>query len=397
MPKKQKDGRYRAKVTPAPGEKPVYVSARTLRELNEKKEYVRQHYRDGVRPREITFHKLIIEWFETIKLPRIKAPSTAKNYRNVINNHLLPYFPEQQLLRAVRRADLQRCLDAAAGMSQIIPSLTLSVMRHAIHYAISENMLDVDITAALLLPQHSTPAEKTAFTPAQEERLLTAAAASPDGLMIYLLYYLGCRRGEMLGLQWGDFNWQTKMVHIQRSVDFSASGKSSVSVIRETKTAAGDRWVPIPDDLAEILLPLRALPHLLLIHDATGSPLSSNRFRVRWNHLMQDAGFTTVSQRYLDRRARLLASGKSCKAPNIAYDYDLQITPHSFRHNYITACVVAGIPPEVTMRIVGHRDYQTTINVYTHLQEEQKKQAAVSLAGVLRSKGCQKVASTPTI
>lgn len=40
MPKKQKDGRYRAKVTPAPGEKPVYVSARTLRELNEKKQYV---------------------------------------------------------------------------------------------------------------------------------------------------------------------------------------------------------------------------------------------------------------------------------------------------------------------------------------------------------------------
>ena len=34
MPKKQKDGRYRAKVTPAPGEKPVYVSARTLRAVS---------------------------------------------------------------------------------------------------------------------------------------------------------------------------------------------------------------------------------------------------------------------------------------------------------------------------------------------------------------------------
>ena len=54
MPKKQKDGRYRAKVTPAPGEKPVYVSARTLRELNEKKQYVLTHYRDGLKPRDIT-------------------------------------------------------------------------------------------------------------------------------------------------------------------------------------------------------------------------------------------------------------------------------------------------------------------------------------------------------
>ena len=256
MPKKQKDGRYRAKVTPAPGEKPVYVSARTLRELNEKKEYVRQHYRDGVRPREITFHKLIIEWFETIKLPRIKAPSTVKNYRNAINNHLLPYFPEQQLLRAVRRADLQRCLDAAAGMSYIVPSITLSVMRHAVHYAISEGMLDVDITAALMLPETTPPAEKVAFTPAQEDRLLATAAASPDGLMIYLLYYLGCRRGEMLGLQWGDFNWQTQMVHIQRSVDFTASGKSSASVLHSKRNGTA-RSLP-----AEILGPAgRACDH----------------------------------------------------------------------------------------------------------------------------------------
>ena len=112
MPKKQKDGRYRAKVTPAPGEKPVYVSARTLRELNEKKQYVLTHYRDGLKPRDITFQALVVEWFEVIKRPRIRSRSTLQNYRNIINAHVLPYFPPQQLLRAVRRAVLLRCLDA---------------------------------------------------------------------------------------------------------------------------------------------------------------------------------------------------------------------------------------------------------------------------------------------
>ena len=80
MPKKQKDGRYRAKVTPAPGEKPVYVSARTLRELNEKKQYVLTHYRDGLKPRDITFQALVVEWFEVIKRPRIRSRSTLQNY-----------------------------------------------------------------------------------------------------------------------------------------------------------------------------------------------------------------------------------------------------------------------------------------------------------------------------
>ena len=188
MPKKQKDGRYRAKVTPAPGEKPVYVSARTLRELNEKKQYVLTHYRDGLKPRDITFHDLVVEWFEVIKRPRIRSRSTLQNYRNIINAHVLPYFPPQQLLRAVRRADLQRCLDACAGMSSIIGSLTRSVLVHAVRYALTENLLDVDISAALMLPQSSTAQAKTAFTPEEEERLLRTAASSPDGLMIYLLY-----------------------------------------------------------------------------------------------------------------------------------------------------------------------------------------------------------------
>ena len=76
MPKKQKDGRYRAKVTPAPGEKPIYVSARTLRELNEKKQYVLTHYRDGLKPRDITFQALVVEWFEVIKRPRIRSRRT---------------------------------------------------------------------------------------------------------------------------------------------------------------------------------------------------------------------------------------------------------------------------------------------------------------------------------
>ena len=287
MPKKQKDGRYRAKVTPAPGEKPVYVSARTLRELNEKKQYVLTHYRDGLKPRDITFQALVVEWFEVIKRPRIRSRSTLQNYRNIINAHVLPYFPPQQLLRAARRADLQRCLDACAGMSSIIGSLTRSVLVHAVRYALTENLLDVDISAALMLPQSSTAQAKTAFTPEEEERLLRTAASSQDGLMIYLLYYLGCRRGEMLGLQWGDFDWHTRMVHIQRSVDFN-TGKSSVSTLGPTKTSTGDRWVPVPDDLAEILLPLRGLPQTLLISDQ-GAPLTSNKFRTRWAHLMHAA------------------------------------------------------------------------------------------------------------
>ena len=392
MPKKQKDGRYRTKIVVSEGEKPVWVSGRTLREFEENKRLVRETYIDGVKPREITFHAAVIEWFEVIKRPRIKRPSTLNNYRNAINLHLLPCFPEQQLLRAVRRADLQRCLDKLAGASSTPIVLVKSIMRKVMAYALAERMILTDPSALLTEPEHSTPAKKDAFTPEQEDKLLGVAASASDGLMIYLLYYLGCRRGEMLGLQWGDINWDTQMVHIQRQVDFNRRTKADKGE-DATKTPSGDRWVPIPDELSALLRPLRSLPHLYIVSTKDNQPIKDSMFRTRWTRMMLAAGYATLSAKYYDKVARCKRAGKPCNNPNLAYDYDVQITPHWFRHNYITACVLADVPAEVTMRIVGHTDYRTTINIYTHIQNEQKKRAAVSLAGVLRGASCLKVAS----
>lgn len=394
MPKKQKDGRYRTKIVVVPGERPVWVSGKTLREFEENKRLVRERYIDGIRPRDVTFHAVVREWFNTVKAPKIKRNSTLVNYQNAINVHLLPYFPEKQMLRAVRRADLQACLDKMKGMSSTPAILVLSVMRGTMAYAISERMITSDPSASLTLPEHTPSKAKASFTPEQEEKLLSVAASEADGLMIFLLYYLGVRRGEMLGLQWGDFDWETQMVHIQRSVDFRLNkSKSEKYQYAPLKTGTGDRYVPIPEELASILRPLRGLSSVLLITSKNNSPLTSSEFRLRWNRLMLSAGYANVSEKYYGKVEKWRREGKKIKNPNMAYDYEAQITPHWFRHNYITACVLAGVPAEITMRIVGHNDYQTTINIYTHIQNEQRKKAAVSLAGVLRGSSCQKVAN----
>ena len=40
------------------------------------------------------------------------------------------------------------------------------------------------------------------------------------------------------------------------------------------------------------------------------------------------------------------------------------ITPHYFRHNYVTMLYEAGVDPLIAMKIVGHTGYQTTANIY---------------------------------
>ena len=63
-----------------------------------------------------------------------------------------------------------------------------------------------------------------------------------------------------------------------------------------------------------------------------------------------------------------------------------RLTPHYFRHNYVTLLYESGVDPLIAMKIVGHTDYQTTANIYTHIKEEMLKKATVDLEGVFKKR-----------
>ena len=359
--------RLRAKVTIPGVDKPVYVSGYTQAELNRNKEKAKQQYIDGIKMRDITFHDLMIEWFTQCKIPMIKAQSTMNNWKNAINLHILPHFSDKQLARAVKRSDLQNCINKTEGMSYIVTDLVCSAIRHAFEYAMADGVMQHNPATFLTKPTPPQSKEKTPLTIDQEDAVLDAAAKNEYGLMIYLLYYLGVRRGEMLGLQWGDFDFNKKVVHIQRDIDFNATGTSSKAVIGDLKTQRADRLVPLPDALISILSPLRGLPNTFLVQE-NGAFLTQNKYRTRYNKVMRDAGMLTVKDSYYEKVERWKKAGKKIIAPNLSYDYDCEITAHQFRHHYITAKVESGERPEVIMAIVGHKDYSTTINVYTHIK-----------------------------
>jgi len=62
------------------------------------------------------------------------------------------------------------------------------------------------------------------------------------------------------------------------------------------------------------------------------------------------------------------------------------LTPHYFRHNYVTMLYEAGVDPLIAMKIVGHTDYQTTANIYTHVRDELLKKSTVNMGDVFRKR-----------
>ena len=45
-------------------------------------------------------------------------------------------------------------------------------------------------------------------------------------------------------------------------------------------------------------------------------------------------------------------------------------TAHATRHTYATRAVKEGLPPEILQKVLGHADYSTTANIYTHIDPD---------------------------
>ena len=71
---------------------------------------------------------------------------------------------------------------------------------------------------------------------------------------------------------------------------------------------------------------------------------------------------------------------------DVLKQYRPTLMPHYFRHNFATLLFGAGVDPLIAMKILGHTDYQTTANIYTHLSAEMMKKSCVDMEEVFRSK-----------
>lgn len=387
MPAKKKaservDKRYKTKMVIPGLDKPVWITAKTKKELEEKKRQLREELITGVKNTDRPFAQIIVEWFETDKAPSIRTPSTMRNWRSAINSHVLPKIDPRKMCRAVRYKDIMDVINAVAGMNDSTQLLVKSTLVNSCRYAVREGYMLRDPSVGTPLIRAKPHKKKDAFTDAQTDRLLECAATEKYGLIIYLLYYTGMRKGEVLGLQWGDIDWRTNMIHVQRDIDAVVS--TGHAVVGELKTACADRYVPMPSALADILDPLVGDPDAYIINK-NGEALTSNGYEYIWRSMMIRAGFAEVKTAYYDKKKKADAEGRYIRPPQPTNDYHIYITAHWFRHNYITACVLAGIAPEVTMRIVGHASYATTIDVYTHINRQQTQKAAVTLSGVLKN------------
>lgn len=377
MGKKNGAGKYRGRVQIGVDKdgNPInkYVCAPTMRELEAKKEEIRRHYIEGQPLRDdMPFYEYAEEWYTVKKKPFI-SESTSKAYKTMLTKYILPAFGLRHL-RAIKASELQNFVNTFAGSSKSQITIAIGIFKAIMSGAYAEGIIERDPSVSLIRPKAKKKNERRALTQRETEYVLETIARHENGLLLGVLYYLGLRRGEALGLRWEDFDFDENVVHIQRDIDYCGSTARD----DDLKTPAADRYVPIPEELRIMLLKVRSLPGMYLFHMPGDSmkPLAQSTFKRIWLSLMEDAHCVEPREITAD----------TDRPKDIIKRLKPTLTPHYFRHNYVTLLYEGGIDPLVAMKIVGHTDYQTTANIYTHLSKETMKRASVNMDGVFSKK-----------
>jgi integrase len=185
-----------------------------------------------------------------------------------------------------------------------------------------------------------------------EIRLILAQLTEPYHTMVLVAACLGLRASEIMGLQWGDFNWDDLTVLIRRGV---VNGKAG-----DTKTEASRKALPIDPRLAALLTKLwkssfRKGPQDWVFANRVGRP----------------RGQQDILQRHLRPAAVRAGIGK--------------IGWHTFRHSYSTMPRAAGADVKVQQELLRHSTIQSTMNIYTQAVSEQKRTANSMVVGILFS------------
>lgn len=219
--------------------------------------------------------------------------------------------------------------------------------------------------------------KKTEREPPTKDQI-QAVKDNPEGfgLCAWMFMYTGCRLGEVLALQWKDVDFDAGMISVSKAVTWI----NTKPVIQEPKTKNAVRVVPLLQPLRDVLEPRKGkLDNFILGGE---KPLTSYEYRKEWLDYCESVGLVEIdplAEAARDRKFKKAYGRERTRKPPTTHLYKPTVTAHQFRHEFASAMYQANIGEMEAQKILGHADISTTRKIYTHIREDQIKEAARKL------------------
>ena len=380
MPKgntRRSDGRVQSKIYLGNG-KYKYVYAQNQKELQKKVAEVKTKLGKGldVSAERDTFGAWADRWLKLkhseISEKRYTAYAAAvKKFSEL----------ERTEIGKIKTIDLQEIISDLSEQGFAKQTLTAyrSACSQIFKLAIENRVIDFNPAEYVKIPKTAPSEEKRALT--EEERRWIEETPHRAQRAAMIMMYAGLRRGELIPLLWTDIDLEARTITINKSVEM-LNGRPSLK--NSTKTASGMRVIRIPQKLVDFLRNEKR-DNLLVCHDTKGNMFTETAWKRMWESYIGE-----LNRIYGDFSGYIdLKYTQNKHAPRKLPIVIPKFTAHWLRHTYITMLYMAGVDVMTAKDQAGHADIQTTMGIYTHLNEAHKINQIDKLDEYLGGNGCR--------
>ena len=189
--------------------------------------------------------------------------------------------------------------------------------------------------------------EMGTYTIEEVQQILSLLPTAPIKYRVFitLAIYTGFRRGELLGLEWKDIDFDTNIISIRRNALYSARIGSYTDSPKTKKSA---RSLKMQDEVMELLKEYKE-----------EQLLQQSRVGDQWQ--TTDRLFTTWNGKPMNGTAPYSWFKKFCDKNGFRF-----LNLHSFRHFNASLMIYCGVNMKEVSASMGHSQTSTTYEIYGH-------------------------------
>ena len=192
-----------------------------------------------------------------------------------------------------------------------------------------------------------------------------------------VMFGTGCRIGEVIGLRWDDIDLEKRSISINHNITYGPRADKGFKCeyrVSLPKTEAGIRTVPMLDEVYDAFMEEKE--HQALTGIKCGVELDGMKnfiFCNRFGNLINPSSLNKTIKRIVsDFNAQELVSAKREKRKPVIIP---RFSNHTSRHTFCSRLCENETNIKVIQSVLGHKDIQTTLDIYAEVSERKKQEA----------------------
>lgn len=290
-----------------------------------------------------SFEEYANYWLEDYIKP-LRRSSTYERYRDILKRHIFPVLGQKKI-DEIKRVEIRNLLlkKNKAKLSRSMICLIRDVMSGPMGYAVDEELIPGNPVAGILKRLQLERDKRITVEPMNEQEVDLFLNTCFKHFREYWVFFLcafrtGMRLGELLGLKWGNIDWNQKFIKVERSYKRGRFDKTKTGKVRRVDTS--DQLIFAMEQLftaqKKQALKLGLGEPIEIIFHRNGKPMEQNYIRRVFKRVLKKAGI---------REMRL----------------------HDIRHTFASLLLSQGESPVYVKEQLGHSSIQMTVDIYGHL------------------------------